>query len=247
MKKLISLIFLAFVAYRLFVVFYQVPFGSDQLTSKVGKFYLEHSPKDLHVANAVTSIVVNFRGFDTLGEVTVLFIASTALGSILFRRREVHTRLSHLRTSVQASSIVRVAGRFLFPMIVLLGAYVFIHGHLTPGGGFQGGVIIATGFLFLLLAYRQFTIEHNIIAWVESLAGITFAGIGLTGIFLGKDFLENFLGLGQLNDLLSGGIIPLIYIAVGFKVAAELTGILDTILSISINVEETEPQTQKDE
>ena len=244
MKKLVSIILLLYIAYQLFVVYYAVPFGSDELRSKVGKFYLEHSPKDLHVSNAVTSIVVNFRGFDTLGEVTVLFIASTAVGSILFRRRDVHTALNNLRTSVEASEILRVAGRILFPMIVLLGTYVFIHGHLTPGGGFQGGVIIATGFLFLLLVYRQFTVEHNTITWVESLAGITFAGIGLVGIIVGKTFLENFLGTGVLNSLISGGIIPLIYIAVGFKVAAELTGILDTVLSISVTVDEPENQIQ---
>ncbi len=245
MRKLVSIIVLAFIAYELFMVFYQIPFGVDKMN--VAKFYLQKSPEDLKVANTVTAIVVNFRGFDTLGEVTVLFLASTGLGSILFRRREVHTRLSHLRTSVEASSIVQVAGRFLFPFIVLLGAYVFIHGHLTPGGGFQGGVIIATGFLFLLLAYRQFTISHNIVTWVESLAGITFAGIGLVGILVGKTFLENFLPTGKLNDLISGGIIPLIYIAVGFKVAAELTGILDTVLSISIDVPESENQTKNNE
>ncbi len=242
MKKLIALIFVLYIGVEMFFVFYQIPFGMDRVQSKVGKFYLEHSPKDLHVANAVTSIVVNFRGFDTLGEVTVLFIATTALGSILFRSRKVHNRLNSKRTSVEASMIVQVAGRFLVPLIVLLGAYVFIHGHLTPGGGFQGGVIIATGVLFLLLAYRQFSVNHEPITWIESLAGATFAGLGLTGIFVGKTFLENFLGTGKLNDLLSGGIIPLIYIAVGFKVAAELTGILDTILSISVPVEETENQ-----
>jgi len=245
MKKIVSIIILAFIAIELFMVFYKIPFGEDKMN--VAKFYLERSPKDLQVANSVTAIVVNFRGFDTLGEVTVLFLASTGLGSILFRRREIHTRLSHLRTSVESSMIVQVAGRFLFPLIVLLGAYVFIHGHLTPGGGFQGGVIIATGFLFLLLAYRKFTIHHGTVTWVESLAGITFVVIGLLGILLGKTFLENFLPAGKLNDLLSGGIIPLIYIAVGFKVAAELTGILDTILSISIDVKQEETQKQKDE
>ena len=188
MKKLISIIFLLYVAYHLFVIFYAVPFGSNELASKVGKFYLNHSPKDLNVSNTVTAVVVNFRGFDTLGEVTVLFLASTALGSILFRRREIHTKLSHLRSSVETSEIIRVAGRILFPLIILLGVYVFVHGHLTPGGGFQGGVIIATGFLLLLLAYRDFTIEHRIITWIESLAGITFVGIGLIGILLEKLF-----------------------------------------------------------
>ncbi len=245
MKKGITILVLLYLTYVLLATFFQIPFGIDHMN--VAREYLKHSPEDLEVANVVTAIVVNFRGFDTLGEVTVLFLASTGLGAILFRRREVHTMLNPRRTSVVASKIVQVAGKFLFPLIVLLGAYVFIHGHLTPGGGFQGGVIIATGYLFLLLVYRQFAIRHSVITWVEALAGATFAGLGLAGIILGKQFLENFLPTGTLNDLLSGGIIPLIYIAVGFKVAAEITGILDTILSIGIDVEEKETQNQKNE
>ncbi len=246
MKKAVAFIILAFIAYELFVVFYQIPFGADRMN--VAKIYLEKSPKDLGVANAVTGIVVNFRGFDTLGEVTVLFLASTGLGSILFRKREHMEGMNEKRSAVEPSMIIRVAGRILVPLIILLGAYVFIHGHLTPGGGFQGGVIIATGFLLLLLAYRQFSVSHNALTWVESLAGMTFAGLGLVGILVGKTFLENFLPAGRLNDLLSGGIIPLIYIAVGFKVAAELTGILDTVLSISVDTNsENETQTQNNE
>ncbi len=242
MRKAVAIILLLFIGFKLFTTFNQIEFGQNRMN--VSNFYLEKSPNDLKVANTVTAIVVNFRGFDTLGEVTVLFLAAAGLGSILFRRREVHTGLNPRRKTPEASSIVQVAGKFLFPLIVLMGAYVFIHGHLTPGGGFQGGVIIATGYLFLLLAYRQFAIKHSTVTWVESLAGITFAGIGLAGVLMGKDFLQNFLPTGKLNDLLSGGIIPIIYIAVGFKVAAELTGILDTILSIRIDVEENEQSNQ---
>jgi len=120
----------------------------------------------------------------------------------------------------------------IFPAILVLGAYVFIHGHLTPGGGFQGGAIIATGFLLMMMAYKDYKVSHNVLMWVESIAGITFAGIGVWGLVIGKTFLENFLAIGNLNDLLSGGIIPIIYVAVGFKVAAELTGVLDTLLNI---------------
>ncbi len=238
MKKLVAFILVLFVGIELLLVFYQIPFGVDRMN--LARFYLLHSPKSLGVANAVTAIVVNFRGFDTLGEVTVLFIATTGLGTILFRRRDVHTRLNPRRQAVEASLILHVAGRFLVPLIVLLGAYVFIHGHLTPGGGFQGGVIIATGILFLLLAYKDFSVGHNLLTWLESLAGMTFAGLGLAGVFLGKTFLENFLPTGVLNSLLSGGIIPIIYIAVGFKVGSELTGILDTVLSISVDTNETQ-------
>jgi multicomponent Na+:H+ antiporter subunit B len=129
-----------------------------------------------------------------------------------------------------ASKVVTSGSKLLFPAIVLLGAYVFIHGHLSPGGGFQGGVIIATGFLLMLLAYENFTVGHNALSVIESLAGITFAGVGIWGLIYGGSFLENFLPVGTLNDLFSGGVIPIIYIAVGFKVAAELTGVIYTVL-----------------
>ena len=236
MKKLVAILALGYLFYVLFASYINLPFGENRMN--VAKNYLEKTPEELKVANVVTAIVVNYRGFDTLGEVTVLFLASTGLASILFRRRSHHTELNPRRQSTRASRIVHVAGKALFPLMILLGGYVFIHGHLTPGGGFQGGVIIATGYLFMLIAYRRFAVKHNSITWIESLAGATFAGLGVMGLILGKDFLENFLYTGNLNDLISGSIIPLIYIAVGFKVAAELTGILDTLLSIRIDVED---------
>jgi multicomponent Na+:H+ antiporter subunit B len=105
-----------------------------------------------------------------------------------------------------------------------------VHGHLTPGGGFQGGAIIATGVLLMFMSYRHFNASHKLLTWVESLAGLTFATLGLAGLALGQTFLQNFLPLGVPNDLVSAGIIPIIYIAVGFKVGAELTGVLDNML-----------------
>jgi multicomponent Na+:H+ antiporter subunit B len=243
MKKLITLSFLVIVGYALIEAFAFFPIGQDR--GGIKDFFLEHTVSDLHVANAVTSIVVNYRGFDTLGEVTVLFLAATGLSTILYRRRSKHTGLNPQRTSPEASIIVKSAGKLLFPAILMLGAYVFIHGHLTPGGGFQGGTIIATGFLLLLLSYRQFKIEHSVIMWVESLAGIFFVVVGIMGIIFGPKatFLENFLPVGNINELFSGGVIGLIYVAVGFKVAAELTGVLDTL----VNIRETGNQKEKEE
>ena len=194
-------------------------------------FYLDKSPNDLNVPNSVTSIVVNFRGFDTPGEVTVLFLAVTVLGSVLYRKRKHGEEKTVLFGS---SKIMQSGSRLLFAPIILLGAYVFIHGHLSPGGGFQGGVIIATGFLLMLMAYQDYKVSHNVLSWVESMAGVTFAGIGIAGLVMGKNFLENFMSVGAagtLNDLFTGGIIPIIYIAVGFKVAAELTGVVYTVLN----------------
>ncbi len=230
MKKFVVILLLAVVGYYTADTFFGIGFGSPHFVDgvkAVKDVYITQTVQSLKVSNAVTSIVVNFRGFDTLGEVTVLFLAVTVLGSILYKKRHSVGERSVL---FSASSVVTAGSKLLFPAILLLGAYVFIHGHLSPGGGFQGGVIIATGFLLMLLAYENFSVGHSVLSVVESLAGITFAGVGLLGFMNGGTFLQNFLPTGILNDLFSGGIIPIIYIAVGFKVAAELTGVIYTVL-----------------
>lgn len=230
MKKIIVIILLAVLGFYIAVTFFNIGFGVPhfvQGVKPVKDIYLSQTVNNLSVSNTVTAIVVNFRGFDTLGEVTVLFLAVTALGSILYKKRH---QVGERSVMFSASSIVTSGSKLLFPAIVLLGAYIFIHGHLSPGGGFQGGVVIATGFLLMLLAYENFSIGHRVLSIIESLAGITFAGIGLLGFIGGGTFLQNFLPTGVLNNLFSGGIIPIIYIAVGFKVAAELTGVIYTVL-----------------
>ena len=227
MKKFIVILMLAALGFYLGEAFYEPGFGDARFTHGVKDTYLEKTVSELHVANTITSIVVNFRGFDTLGEVTVLFLAVTALGGILYKKRH-HTGDRSVLFS--ASRIVRSGSKLLFPAIILLGVYVFVHGHLSPGGGFQGGTIVATGFLLMLLAYENFSVSHNVLSYIESFAGIFFVLFGLAGFYNGGTFLENFMSPGTMNDLFSGGVIPIIYILVGFKVAAELTGLIYTVL-----------------
>ena len=230
MKKYLAILILLFFGYYLMMSFMQIDFGRADLRLGVASQYIAASLKTNKVANVITSIVVNFRGFDTLGEVTVLFLASTGLASILYRRKKPGVKVPKARIMTSASHLLHIGAKILFPITIVLGTYIFVHGHLTPGGGFQGGAVIATGFLLMLLSYRKFGVSHNAISWVESIAGITFVMIGFTGLILGTSFLENFISVGTLNSLISGGAIPLIYIAVGFKVGAELIGLLDNIL-----------------
>jgi len=235
MRKLLVLFLLAVIAFSLYKPLSTIEFGADRMGSienptTVGAYYLSKTPSELSVANVITAIVVNYRGFDTLGEVSVLFLAATGLGSILYRRRKEGEH--SVSISKPSSQLLQAGSKLIYPAILVLGAYVFIHGHLTPGGGFQGGAIIATGILLMMMSYKDFHLNHTVLTWIESVAGITFATIGIAGLIVGKTFLENFMPIGTLNDLFSGGIIPIIYIAVGFKVAAELAGVLDTLLSI---------------
>jgi len=207
-----------------------LPFAKDltpfQELSLTAKKYVQDGPDELGAANLVTSVIVTYRGLDTLGEVAVLFIATAGVG--FFLRRE--DKKEEERKKRGSSQILHSGTAFLFPLILVFGVYIFIHGHLTPGGGFQGGVVIATGMVLLLLSRISTKINHTVLHLVESLAGSTYLVIGILGLVLAAGFLDNrFLDLGEFGRLLSGGAIPLIYSFIGLKVGAELVGIIDSM------------------
>jgi len=232
MRKIISIIVLVIIAAGFIFAFSQIPFGKDKIN--VAGYYIERGIKQTGAVNIVTSVVLNYRGFDTLGEVTVLFIAALGLGAVLFVERKIKEVVKDNEDKKKrASLILRTGSRILFPLILLFGAYIFIHGHLTPGGGFQGGAIIASGFLLMYLAFPRESINKRTSSIVESLSGLIFVGIGLFGLVFSGYFLTNFLPKGIPNTLFSSGIIPIIYIAIGLKVGFELTGIIDDLLERS--------------
>ena len=115
---------------------------------------------------------------------------------------------------------------------MMLGAYIILHGHLTPGGGFQGGVILAVAFFLPLLAMTSNPVNEKVIMSLESLAGIAFITIGLAGMTDNREFLVPLLGTGTLGELFSAGSLPLLYLAVGLKVGAELAGLMSRFFTI---------------
>jgi multicomponent Na+:H+ antiporter subunit B len=206
--------------------------------SKLGKYYVEKGPQELGAPNLVTAVVVTYRGLDTLGEVTVLFISAAGVGLLLRRTRrnqdddegleqgdrEEETAIKHK----PASEIVETATELLLPMVILFGVYVFMNGHLSPGGGFQGGAIIASGTMFLLLALPESHISRLMIAITESMSGFSYVVVGVLGVVLAGGFLDNrIMDLGTYGSLFSAGAIPLIYLFVGLKVGFELSAVLD--------------------
>jgi multicomponent Na+:H+ antiporter subunit B len=230
MRPLTVLVLLITIGWALTACFKDIPFGANRIENpeKAGRHYLTQGPDETGAANAVTSVVVTYRGFDTLGEVTVLFIAAIGVGAVLFGRRK-RTRGSRC----PASFVLETGCRLLFPLILIFGAYIFIHGHLTPGGGFQGGVIAASAFLLSYIGCTDVKTPRSWLAATESLAGSVFVIAGLVGLAVGGSFLANFLPKGEFNSLFSAGIIPVIYASIGLKVGSELAGLVADLLEKS--------------
>jgi|AntAceMinimDraft_17_1070374.scaffolds.fasta_scaffold02533_5 multicomponent Na+:H+ antiporter subunit B len=228
MRKIIGIILLIIIAWGIITSLQKMPFGTSR--AKVADHYINKGKEETGAANIVTSVVVSYRSFDTLGEVTILFLATIGLGVVLttIKRKED-------RDTEKASLILSTGCKFLFPLILLFGAYIFIYGHLTPGGGFQGGAIIASAFVLMYLGcYKEKRINETGSILSESLGGLVFVIIGLIGLAVGTHyFLNNFMPKGEFNTLLSAGIIPIIYIAIGFKVGSELSKIIDLLMEES--------------
>lgn len=143
------------------------------------------------------------------------------------------------------SKIVRTISSITFPFITIYGLYVIAHGHLTPGGGFQGGAIVASGCIMILVAYgSEWTMSKieqkhlSIDQTLESIGAISFIVLALLGLVFGVAFFNNFLAgtdflfgvippTGSvLANIDTGGVLPLMNFAVGMKVIAGLFGIV---------------------
>ena len=236
---MIKRIFIFLILALMAMIFFKLATNYNENTelSRLGHYYVDKGPEELGAPNLVTAVVVTYRGLDTLGEVTVLFISAAGVGLMLRRTRrkdddedlEQGDRAEETAGKHKpASEIVETATELLLPMVILFGIYVFLNGHLSPGGGFQGGAIIASGTMFLLLALPESHISRLMIAIIESLSGFSYVIVGVLGVIMAGGFLDNrIMGLGSYGSLFSAGAIPLIYVFVGLKVGFELSAVLD--------------------
>ena len=133
--------------------------------------------------------------------------------------------------------IVKTISSWVKVLIIVFGIYIILFGHLTPGGGFAGGVILASSYILLMLAFGRKTAEENLSLKVASkldcIGALLFAAIAIAGLFLGGSFFNNFLHQNYLSGeplgLISAGTIPLSNIAIGLKVGASLFLVILTL------------------
>jgi multicomponent Na+:H+ antiporter subunit B len=220
MHQFTSFLFLGGFLFFLSVLTGILPLGDPPMI--IGQAIQSQGTTETGAANLVTAVVLGYRGIDTLGELSILFAAATAGGLVLTTGK----KKSLASSEKDAGFIIKTAAELLFPLLVVAGLYIVIHGHLTPGGGFQGGVILAAAFFLPLLAKPSTTMNHKTMSLVEGLSGAAFICIGLLALFNHGAFLQPFLSKGVVGELFSAGTLPLLYLAVGLKVGAELAGLL---------------------
>ncbi len=178
-----------------------------------------------HTTDIVNAINYDYRAFDTLGEEFILFTAVVGAMMLLRREEGVHTRPGQkLDDASRLSTTVRAATLPAILLTVVFGFYIGLHGQLTPGGGFQAGVILATVPLLIYTsenteAFRQMT-SHAVVEVIEAAGAGSYALIGLMPMLLGVPLLTNVLPLGVTGDVFSSGSIALISACVGVEVTA---------------------------
>lgn len=199
-------------------------FQPDEVLNQSAAYYVAHTAEETGAANIVSAIIVTYRGLDTLGEVTVLFLTA-AIVALVLRNDTAQSGARPARWPT--GELLHTGTRLLVPLIVLFGAYVFLNGHLTPGGGFQGGAILASAVLLMLLTDPLRPFSHRLITTIEAVSGLVFVAIGVLGLLFAGGFLDNrILPLGEFGSIFSAGAIPVIYILIGLKVGAEFSSIM---------------------
>ena len=206
------------------------------------------APPERHVSNTVSAVNFDYRGFDTLGEEFMLVCAVT--GAVVVLRGNRGEQVGAAPGMVQGRAIIPrsdatvLITRWAAPLIVLFGLYVGLHAMTTPGGGFQGGVIVASGLLLIYLGQGYRTWRQLLPSpWLDALEGGGAALYALSGVYsmlLGQAYLTNVLPLGTFRDVYSGGLMLIENLGVLLAVAGGFTVLFSELL------EETRAERSKD-
>ncbi|MGE3146742.1 MAG: hydrogen gas-evolving membrane-bound hydrogenase subunit E, partial [Pseudorhodoplanes sp.] len=228
MQRILSTV--AVLLFALIFVSIAIGYGTPSALRPLAESYVRLVPQELGAPNVITGILLTYRAFDTLGEVAVLFMVAAGVGLVLAGRTERSG--SEPRAAAPASEIVCTAAQILVPLIAIFSAYIIMNGHISAGGGFQGGAVIASAVLLLLLANPSQALNGAFLSIADSLAGVLFVLVGIAGLAFAGGFLDSrVLPTGEFGAFFSAGAIPVLSALLGVKVGCELSVILDRFRS----------------
>lgn len=203
-------------------------FGSAQapVHTHVAPHYINNSMQEIGVPNIVTSVLASYRGFDTFGEVVVIFTAGMGVLALLSmaRRPDDIEKIEWLNESMHEQYLIlRIVAKILIPFILLFALYVQFHGDFGPGGGFQAGVIFAAAIILYSMLFGMSTarrvINQSFIRISASIGVLLYGCVGVISLLNGKNFLDySALSANPVAGQHLG--ILLIELGVGFTVAS---------------------------
>ncbi|MGB5346071.1 MAG: DUF4040 domain-containing protein [Woeseia sp.] len=194
----------------------------------VGSWYLEKTPELIDIPNAVTAVLASFRGYDTLGEVFVVFTAGIGVLFLLSARtarRPEDIEADEPAQGLRHYLVPRMVGRILIPFIFLFGLYVQFHGDYGPGGGFQAGAIVAASVILYALLEGEGAalraLPMRVLQWLVAGGALLYGGVGVASMLLGSNFLDYSV---LASNPIAGQHIGIILIELG--VGITVTGVL---------------------
>ena len=189
----------------------------------VAPYYLQESYNDIGIPNVVASILASYRGYDTLGEVVVVFSAVIGVLELLGLRARPPGVVAGPVRRLDHRAVLKVIAKLVVPVILLFALYVQFHGEYSPGGGFQAGVIFAAAIILYALVFgldeARRVIKPQLLQRLPAIGVLIFGGVGLLTMLLGGNYLAyNALGENPQKAQQTG--IILVEIGVGVTVAS---------------------------
>ena len=201
--------------------------------------------KQTNATGVVSAINFEYRGFDTLGEEFILFVAATGVSLVLRHLRGERERPAADdaldREDGVSTDAIRFAALVFVGPTVVLGWFLASHAQTSPSGGFQGGAVLASAFMLIYLGGQFLTFKRvspvDITDAIEAAAAGAFAVVGVAALAIGLPYLANFLPLGGTPGAVSSsGTIALISFLVGIEVAAAFAAMVSELLEQTLLV-----------
>jgi len=220
------------------------PFGSatSPAHQHVASYYINESYGETGVANLVSSVLASYRGFDTLGELVVIFTAGVGVISLLSTSQKAlktNGTTNKLVAPMTTHHILRIVSKMLIPFIMLYALYVQFHSDFGPGGGFQAGAIFASALiLYTLMFGLQATLAITSQSWLKFFAALgvlLFAGTGIISMLQQHNYLNyNVLASDPIQGQHLG--ILLVELGVGITVTAVLFQLFISFTGYMLNI-----------
>ncbi len=199
MKRALIAAFLILVSLPLLYAMSQLPqhgSATSPAYTHIAPRYLERGPEEAGAENVVTDVILNYRGFDTNGEVTVIFTSLAAVLAVLLAGREGDDRSASEPCDTTAPGVSPVSSfvvRLLSPFVAIFAVYVVMNGHISPGGGFQGGTVFGALLILATVVLGKATAQKlqpaRIRGLLQAAAPLTFIAVGVVGLIMFGDYL----------------------------------------------------------